>query len=222
MGTMITLRAEDGHNFQAYKARHQGNRRGGLVLLQEIFGVTPHIKALCDEFASFGYDVLSPAIFDRIAPDAAFGYEPDDINIAKTYSEQAGLETPMADIQACVDRLGQDGLVAITGFCYGGSLVWMAASRVKSLSCAVGYYGRLIPDHLDEVPKCPTMLHFGEHDASIPLEGVERVREAHPKVDIHIYDADHGFCSDRPQNFNAQAKERALKRTLTFFDTNMG
>ena len=123
---------------------------------------------------------------------------------------------------ACVDRLATKGDVAITGFCYGGSLVWMAASRVKGLACAVGYYGRLIPDNLTEQPACPTMLHFGKEDASIPLDAVDRVAEAHPEVTIHLYDADHGFCSDRPQFFNADAKAQALSRTLAFFEQTMG
>lgn len=192
------------------------------MLIQEIFGVTPHIQALCDEFAEEGYEVLAPALFDRIEPDATFGYTPEEIEKSRAYSEQAGVETPLVDIQACVDELSARGPVAITGFCYGGSLVWMAAARVENLSCAVGFYGRLIPDHLDEQPACPTMLHFGSKDASIPLEAVRRTAEAHPEVKVHLYSADHGFCSERPQNHDAVAKAASFSRTLNFFKQHMG
>ena len=218
---MINLVAADGHEFTAYQANHDAAYKGGLVMIQEIFGVTSHIKDLCDEFASLGYDVLAPAIFDRIERDAVFGYDEEQIQQSVAYAGQAGVETPMLDIQACVNHLKTDGPVAITGFCYGGSLVWMSASRVQGLSCAVGYYGRLIPDHLDEQPTCPTMLHFGSRDASIPLDNVDKIRAAYPAVDIHVFEAEHGFCSDRPQNYSADAKAAALALTLGFFETHM-
>jgi len=221
MGTTINLTAADGHEFAAYQAPHEGAYKGGLVLIQEIFGVTPHIKDLCNEFADLGYDVLSPAIFDRIERDAEFGYDEDQIQKSVALAGQSGIEAPILDIQACVDHLKVDGPVAITGFCYGGSLVWISAARVQGLSCAVGYYGRLIPDHLGEQPACPTMLHFGSRDASIPLTSVDKIRDARPEVDIHVFDAEHGFCSDRPQNHSTDAKAAALALTLGFFDTHM-
>jgi carboxymethylenebutenolidase len=221
MGNMIDLTAADGHTFAAYSTPHEEAFKGGLVLIQEIFGVTPHIKELCNEFAALGYDVIAPAIFDRIERNAAFSYDEEQVQQSVAYAGQAGLEAPLLDIQACVNTLKARGPVAITGFCYGGSLVWMAASRVQGLACAAGYYGRLIPEHLMEQPMCPTILHFGEHDASIPLEGVEQIRAAHPEIGINIFDADHGFCSDRPQNHNAKAKADALAITLSFFEENM-
>jgi carboxymethylenebutenolidase len=221
MGTTINLTAVDGHQFGAYQAPHEGAYKGGLVLIQEIFGVTPHIKELCDEFASLGYDVLGPAIFDRIERDASFGYDEDQIKKSVAYASKSGVDTPMQDIQACVDHLKSNGPVAVTGFCYGGSLVWMSAARVNGLSCAVGYYGRLIPEYLDEQPRCPTQLHFGSRDGSIPLENVEKIRERHAEVDIHVFDAEHGFCSDRPQNHSAEAKAAALALTIGFLDRHM-
>ncbi|MFN3232761.1 MAG: dienelactone hydrolase family protein [Alphaproteobacteria bacterium] len=222
MGETITLSASDGHSFAAYRAPAEGARKGGLVLIQEIFGVTPHIRELCDHFAAHGYETLAPAIFDRIARDAAFGYDQKDIDAAVECAGQSGVEIPMLDIQACVDRLGKTGPVAITGFCYGGSLTWMAASRVNGLACAVGFYGRLIPDHLDEHPKCPTMLHFGSRDKTIPLDAVRRTAEAHPDVKVHIYRADHGFWSDRPANHDEPSIEKSGARTLAFFEQHMG
>ena len=222
MSNFITLTASDCHDFEAYHAPAQGHRKGGLVLLQEIFGVTPHIRDLCDHFAGLGYDVLAPAVFDRIGTRIECGYTPEAIDTARAYSEQMGVETPLLDIQACVDHLKQDGPVAITGFCYGGSLTWMAAARVKGLSAASGFYGRLIPDHLDEQPQCPTMLHFGSRDKTIPLEGAKRTAEMHPDVKVHFYQADHGFWSDRPANHDADAVALSQDRMLAFFDDHMG
>ena len=222
MGEDITLTAADGHSFTAYRAKPSGGRKGGLVLIQEIFGVTPHIKELCDRFAANGYETLAPAVFDRIETGVACGYTQEEIEKAVGYAGQMGVETPLADIQACVDELAQRGSVAITGFCYGGSLTWMAASRVTGLACASGFYGRLIPDHLDEQPKCPTMLHFGSRDKTIPLDAVRRTAEAHPEVKVHIYRADHGFWSDRPSNHDDPAIEKSEERTLAFFDQHMG
>lgn len=222
MGDFITLTAADGHAFDAWHAPAKGDRKGGLVLIQEIFGVTPHIRSLCDHFAERGYEVLAPAIFDRIGTRIECGYTPEDIDKARTYADQMGVETPMQDIQACVDHLGPQGPVAITGFCYGGSLTWMAASRVSGLACASGFYGRLIPDHLDEQPQCPTILHFGSKDKTIPLEGAKRTAEMHPGVKVHFYQADHGFWSDRPANHDADAVALSEHRMLAFFDQHMG
>lgn len=222
MGTTIKLTAKDGHDFDAYRADHQGERKGGLVLIQEIFGVTPHIQTLCDAFAADGYDVIAPAIFDRIERGASFGYSSEEIEASVKLAGESGVETPMLDIQACVDALAADGPVAITGFCYGGSLTWMAAAHVNGLACAVGYYGRLIPDHLDVTLKCPTMLHFGSRDTSIPLTRVRDTAEAYGDVKVHIYRAEHGFCSDREANYDETACALARERTLAFFADHMG
>lgn len=222
MGNIVRLTAKDGHEFGAYRADHEGTRKGGLVLIQEIFGVTPHIQALCDSFAAEGYDVLAPAIFDRIERDASFGYSQEEIDESVKLAGQSGVEAPMLDIQACVDALVADGPVAITGFCYGGSLTWMAAAHVSGLACAVGYYGRLIPDHLDVTLGCPTMLHFGSRDTSIPLDRVRETAEAYGEVKVHIYRAEHGFCSDREANYDEAACTLARERTLAFFAAHMG
>jgi carboxymethylenebutenolidase len=222
MGNEITLQAIDGHRFAAYRAPAQGERKGGLILLQEIFGVTAHIRELCDRFAALGYETVAPAIFDRYQRNFAVGYTPDEMQAAIKMAGRSGLDTPMLDIQACADDLRTRGPVAVTGFCYGGSLTWVAAARVEGLACAVGFYGRLIPENLDLQPLCPVMLHFGSRDKSIPLDGVRRTAEAHPTVKVHIYQADHGFWSDRPANHDDAAITLSLERTLAFLETHMG
>jgi carboxymethylenebutenolidase len=221
MGNEITLKAVDGHEFSVYQAPAQGQRKGGLILIQEIFGVTPHIRELCDHFASLGYETWAPAIFDRYERNFAAGYTEDEMKAAVQMAAKSGVETPMLDIQACADELRKKGPVAVTGFCYGGSLTWMASARVEGLACAVGFYGRLIPDHLDVQPLCPVMLHFGSRDKSIPLDGVRATAEAHPTVKVHIYQAEHGFWSDRPANHDDKAVSQSEERTLAFLEEHM-
>ncbi len=221
MGNDITLKAIDGHEFAVYQALPTGERKGGLILIQEIFGVTQHIRELCDHFAGLGYETMAPAIFDRYQRDFTTGYTPDDMQAAVKMAAASGIETPMLDIQATADELKQRGPVAITGFCYGGSLTWMASGRVEGLACAVGFYGRLIPENLDIQPLCPVMLHFGSRDKSIPLDAVRRTAEAHPAVKVHIYPAEHGFWSDRPANHDDAAIALSQQRTLAFFETHM-
>ncbi|MDA0339016.1 MAG: dienelactone hydrolase family protein [Proteobacteria bacterium] len=222
MDDFIKLTASDGHIFEAYRAEPDGDRKGGLVLIQEIFGVTPHIRSLCDHFAVLGYEVLAPAIFDRIKARVECGYTQGDIDTAIKYAGEMGVETPLLDIQACITELKARGPVAITGFCYGGSLTWMAACRLDGLACASGFYGRLIPDHLDETPKCPTMLHFGSRDKSIPIDAARRTAEAHPEVKVHLYRANHGFWSDRPANHDDEAIALSEARMFALFDKHMG
>ncbi len=221
MGNDITLKAIDGHEFAVYQAPAQGTRKGGLILIQEIFGVTAHIRELCDHFAGLGYETMAPAIFDRYQKNFATGYTPEDMQAAVKMAGTSGIETPMLDIQATADELKTRGPVAITGFCYGGSLTWMASARVEGLACAVGFYGRLIPENLDIQPLCPVMLHFGSRDKSIPLDGVRRTAEAHPDVKVHIYQAEHGFWSDRPANHDDNAIALSQERTLAFLERHM-
>ncbi len=221
MGNETTLQAIDGHEFAVYQAPAQGERKGGLILIQEIFGVTAHIRELCDHFAALGYETWAPAIFDRYERGFAAGYTPDEMQASVKLAGTSGVETPILDIQACADALRMKGPVAITGFCYGGSLSWVAAARVEGLACAVGFYGRLIPEHLDLQPLCPVMLHFGSRDKSIPLDGVRATAEAHPAVKVHIYQAEHGFWSDRPANHDDNAIALSQQRTLAFLDRHM-
>ena len=220
-GTMIRMTMRDGAEIGVYHVPAQGKRRGGLVLIQEIFGVTDHIKDCCDTYAAEGYEVLGPALYDREAPGLQASYNPEDIQkCVKIALEQHPFELSIADAQSCIDTLKDKGPVFITGYCYGGSITWLAACRVPGLAAGSGYYGSLIPAHADEQPKCPVILHFGEHDAGIPLDGVEKVKAAHPEVPVYVYDAGHGFNSDRRQDYNEEAAKRARQRTLELFRVN--
>lgn len=221
-GTTITLTSRsDGAPIGAYHVKPAGERKGGLVLVQEIFGVTDHIRDLCDGFACEGYEVVAPQLFDRLEKDWQATYSEEDVKRSMALAAEAGFTHTQGDIQAAIDFLHRQGnrRVHIVGYCYGGSVAWLAACRCEGLTSAAGYYGRRIIELNDEEPKCPTILHFGERDAAIPMEWVREIEAAHPEVRVYVYDADHGFNSDRRANYDAEAAAEALERTLTLFDT---
>jgi carboxymethylenebutenolidase len=219
-GNMTQMTMSDGASIGVYHVQPIGRRRGGLVLIQEIFGVTDHIKEQADRFAAQGYEVMAPALYDREAPGFQASYEPEDREKAmKIAREQHPFALSVKDTQTVINALEDKGPVFITGYCYGGSVTWAAACRCTGLAAASGFYGSLVPQFANETPRCPTILHFGRHDASIPLEGVEKVKAAHPDVAVHLYDAGHGFNSDRRKDYHAESALTALERTLALFQS---
>lgn len=219
-GKMITLKSGDGADILAYEVKAEGARKGGLVLIMEIFGVTDHIKDLCDGYAARGYDVVSPQLYDRQIKDFKATYSQEDIQKSLEYRAKNPIENAVMDVQASIDRLRAEGAkkVFITGYCYGGTVAWVAACRANGLDAAACYYGGAIKDFIAENPKCPTINHFGEKDHSIPMDVVEKIKAAHPDVPSYVYDADHGFNSDRRNNYDKTAADLALKRTLELFE----
>lgn len=221
-GKMITITGKDNFAFTAYEVATTGARKGGLVLIQEIFGVTDHIKDLCDGYAERGFDVIAPSLYDRSEPGFQATYSEEDIQTSIGLAGEFPVERVLDDVQLCIDRLKDKGPVNITGYCYGGSVVWLAACRCDNLAAASAYYGRHAVSFLEETPKSAVILHFGEHDKSIPMDEVHKMEAAYPDVPIHIYDADHGFNSDRRVNYDETAAALALERTLALFAKNAG
>jgi carboxymethylenebutenolidase len=222
-GKMEKMKMSDGAEIGVYRVQPSGTRRGGLVLIQEIFGVTEHIMELCDGYAADGYEVLGPAIYDREAPNFQATYSPEDIQKAiKIARGEHPFDLSVADAQVCIDDLKKRGNVFITGYCYGGSVTWAAAGRCTGLSAASGYYGGNIGQMIDLNPKCPTILHFGEKDHGIPMEIVTKVKDAHPDVKVYVYPAGHGFNSDRRTDYHEESAKLARQRTLDLFHANGG
>jgi carboxymethylenebutenolidase len=224
MGQMIRMTMSDGKDIAVYHAEAEGARKGGLVLIQEIFGVTDHIRELCDEYAADGYEVLSPALFDREAPGFECDYTGEQFEHAVKLARQLHpFEQSLADAQTCIDALkgaeGSGGPVFMTGYCYGGSVTWAVAGLSDDLAAASSYYGSLVPTtYADTTPKCATIAHFGRYDAGIPMEGVEAlIAKAHPTAQIFVYDANHGFNSDRRKDYHEESSELARERTLGLF-----
>ncbi len=222
MGGTLTLKASDGHEFSAWRAEPAAAARGGLVVIQEIFGVNSHIRSVVDGFAADGYTAVAPALFDRVERGVELGYDTDGIAAGRGIRGQIAWDDALADITAAVAAL--PGMkVGVVGYCWGGSLAWLAATRIAGVAAAVGYYGGQINDFRDEAPRCPVMLHFGTEDASIPMEAVEAVKAAQPDVPVHIYaGAGHGFNCDQRGSYHAEAAATARERTLAFLSENVG
>ena len=222
-GTMRQMRMSDGVEIGVYHVDPVGPRRGGVVLIQEIFGVTDHIREQCDLYAAQGYEVLGPSIFDREAPGFQVGYGPENMQKASRIArEEHPFDLSVGDAQRCIDALKDKGPVFIVGYCYGGSVAWAAACRCTGLAASSGYYGGKIGQMTEENPRCPTILHFGRRDSHIPLEIADEVKRLHPDVMVYLYDAGHGFNSDRRADYNEIAAKLARERTLELFRAHGG
>jgi len=217
-GTTIALTARDGHTLSAWRADPAGTPKGGVVVVQEIFGLNPHIRAVADGFADAGWLAIAPALFDRTGPGIELGYDPDGIAKGREIAFGQPQENALADVEAAIAETRRlTGTVAVVGYCWGGTLAWLSATRL-SVDAAVGYYGGGIAKTATETPKAPVMLHFGETDHAIPMSDVAIVRTAQPAVTVHVYPAGHGFnCSERA-SFHAPSADLALRRTLAFLE----
>ena len=220
MGRRITLTADDGHSLGAYRADASGHPRGGIVVLQEIFGVNVHIRDVCDGFAADGFTCIAPALYDRSShKDCELGYEAEDMATGRKLREEFSWDDSVKDVAAAVSVLAGEGLgVGTVGYCWGGTISFLAGVRLD-VSAAVVYYGGQIVPYKDEKARCPMLMHFGEHDAGIPLSDVELIRAAQPEAAVHIYDAGHGFNCDRRGSYDEVAAKVARQRTLDFFTT---
>ncbi|HEU0029091.1 MAG TPA: dienelactone hydrolase family protein [Kofleriaceae bacterium] len=216
------LTAADGHTFAAYRAEPAGTPRGGIVVVQEIFGVNHHIRAVTDSFAHDGYLAIAPALWDRQERGVELGYDASGVAKGRQYKARANLDAAMLDVTAAIQAVAPAGKVGIVGFCWGGFVTWVAAARLDGLACAVPYYGGGILDHADLEPRCPVLGHFGERDAMIPAKGVRALAAQHPQHRFELYDADHGFHCDERGSFDGVAAKLARERTLAFFRTHVG
>ncbi len=218
MGQDIKLTASDNFQLGGYRADPASAPKAAVVVIQEIFGVNHHIRAVCDRFAGNGYVAIAPAIFDRIEPNFQSGYSPEEIAVARKFVANPDWTAMLRDSQAAIDAVRDVGPVGLIGFCLGGSVAYAAATKLSGLSAAIGYYGGAIVRFADDKPKVPTQLHFGEKDAGIPLSDIDIIRARRPDVEIHVYPgAQHGFnCDERPSYDPANAGI-AKQRSLDFF-----
>ena len=216
MGETLTLTAADGTTVSAYQAKPAGRPRGGLVVLQEIFGVNGHIRSVADRFAAEGYLAVAPALFDRVEPGIELAYDENGmgrgVDLMKRTSQAAALQ----DVAAAVKAASAAGAVGIVGFCWGGTLAYAAATRLNTLSAAVGYYGGGIAGMIAAKLHCPVELHFGDQDSHIPVSDIEKIRHAHPGMAVYTYPAGHGFNCDERGSFNKASADLAWSRTTDF------
>jgi carboxymethylenebutenolidase len=222
MSEHVTLKAEDGHEFDAYVARPAGEPIAGLVVIQEAFGVNAHIRSIADGYAKDGFFAVAPALFDRIERGVELGYDNEVMQKAMSLIKSLNMDDMLKDTAAAIDyaRRQTGKKTGIVGYCLGGSIAWLAACRLK-VDAAVGYYGSKIPQHAAEQLKCPVMLHFGKQDTHIPAEEIAKVQKAHPEVQIYFYDAGHGFNCDVRASYDAPSAKLSRERSLPFLKENL-
>jgi carboxymethylenebutenolidase len=219
MGHEIQLTAADGHVLSAHLAEPAGKPRGGIVVIQEIFGVTRHIRDVAEQYAAAGYLAVAPALFDRVEREVDVPY--NDMQKGVGYVKATSIDLSLLDIQAAADHVRPKGKVGVVGYCWGGQIAFLAASRV-SIDAAVAYYGGGISQQLAHIPRVPMMFHFGEKDTHIPLSAVDQIKSAYPQGIYHLYPAEHGFnCTDRA-SFDPQSAKLAFDRSVEFFRQNIG
>lgn len=216
---MISLTASDGHTLDAYEVKPDG-ASAAIVVVQEIFGVNAHIRSVVDRFASYGYHAVAPALFDRVERGVELDYDEAGIAAGRELAMQIAFDPAELDVAAAVEHAAATGPVGVVGYCFGGSLAFLAACDLP-VTAAVGYYGGQIAMHNDRMPRVPTLLHFGELDNGIPLDQVESIAAAHPDVEVRIYEgAQHGFNCDARASYGALPAAVALGRTLEHFVSN--
>jgi carboxymethylenebutenolidase len=223
MGERIKLRAEDGHELGAYVAWPEGEPLAALVVVQEIFGVNAHIREVTDEYAKDGFLAVAPALFDRYERNVELGYDGADMQKAMSFIPGLNIDNAVMDVAAAVQYAARSTgkKVGVIGYCFGGTIAWLAATRLP-VQAAVGYYGGRIGNYAQEQPKAPVQLHFGEQDKHIPPEEVAKITSAHPEVEVFWYDAGHAFNAKPRASYNAEAARVARERALGFLKKNLG
>ncbi len=220
MGETIRLTAADGHPLDGYLARPRTSPRGGLVVLQEIFGVNAHIRRVADAFAAEGYLALAPALFDRVRSGVDLAY--DQLQAGRDTMGALDRAHTVLDMSAAVAAVRQAGKVGAVGYCWGGALADLAAC-LCGVEAAVAYYGRHTATWLELTPQCPVLYHFGKLDPFIPPETVEAIRAGRPNGVFHVYEqAGHGFNCDERHEFHPASAALALERTLEFLRRHVG
>ena len=222
MNSTVKLRASDGHELDAYVAPPDGKPWGGLVVLQEIFGVNRHIRSVADRFAQEGFYSVAPALFDRAERNLELRDDNEGMQKGIGIAQKLNIDDAVKDVDAALAYAGKAAgkPAGVVGYCYGGTLAWLSATRLAP-AAAVGYYGGHIARFAGEEPRAPVMLHFGRHDSHIPESDVDQVRQAHPEVEIYWYDAGHAFNNETRASYNEKAAQEAMARTLAFFNRHL-
>jgi carboxymethylenebutenolidase len=219
-GSMIRVTSRDGFEFDAWHVKPDGRRKGGVIVVQEIFGLSDHIKEMAERFGAAGYEAIAPSMYDRA--ERGFIVQPQDVAAGMARGIELatgnGPDNALNDMGGVFDLLGAAGKVCITGYCYGGTMSWLAAARLDGLAAASCYYGGNIAQMIGLKPKCPTICHFGAKDAHIPLVGaVDKIQAAHPDIPVHVYDAGHGFARKNSTDYDASSDALAFERTIALF-----
>ena len=218
MGQWIDLHTAHG-DIAAWRAEPAGKPRGAIVVIQEIFGVNPHIRSVAEDFASEGYVALAPAFFDVLERGVELGYDDEGVSRGRDLITRLGLEKATDIVGDAARSLSGIGRVGTVGYCWGGTVALLAALRLGLPSAS--YYGSRDVPFLGETPKAPLIFHFGERDKSIPPEMVQQHRDALPQMPVYTYPADHGFNCDARASYDPASAKLARERTLAFFTEHL-
>jgi len=220
MSEFTTLMARDGHEFRSWLAAPPGRPRGAIVVVQEVFGVNSHIRAVTDDFAARGYVAIAPSFFDRVRRGVELGYSPPEMQEGLGYVRQLKPEQIAADLAAAIAVVRHAGRVGVVGYCWGGTIAYVAACDLP-IACAIAYYGGGIVNELQKHPKCPVMYHFGELDTHIPASDIDKIKAAHPQGEFYLYPAGHGFNCDQRGSYDDKCASLARERSLAFLAKNV-
>ena len=221
MAETIKIAGADGFEFAAYHEPSFTPRKGGVIVIQEIFGIDRHVRADVERWAKMGYEAIAPSLYDRREPGFTAGHDPEGLKAGIAHAMATPLDQALGDIAACRDFLKTRGeKVCVVGYCYGGSLAWLSAAKVAGLAAASSYYGSLVKANAALTPACPVIVHLGRTDPGIAAEEVAaEVTQHNPHVPVYIYEgAGHGFNNESPERYNAEAADLARHRTLELFD----
>jgi carboxymethylenebutenolidase len=219
MGQQINLPTTRTQCIGAYLAQPQGKPKGGIVVIQEIYGVNAHMRSVADRFAELGYTAIAPAFFDHLESGVELGYDQAGSARGRQLANELGLERALEDVASAAEAIASSGNIGTVGYCWGGTVALLAALRLGLPS--VSYYGARNVPFLHEQPKAPVMFHFGENDNSIPPEMVAKHRELLPQMETFTYPAGHGFNRDVGPGYDVSSAKLAMQRTLAFLDQHV-
>jgi carboxymethylenebutenolidase len=220
MSEFTTIMARDGHEFRAWLAPPPARPRSAIVVVQEVFGVNSHVRVVADGYAAEGYVVIAPCLFDRVRRGIELGYSAADMQEGMGYVAQLKAEQTLADMAAAIAVVNHAGRVGVVGYCWGGTIAYVAACDLP-IACAVAYYGGSITKQLHKHPKCPVMYHFGELDTHIPVSDIDAIKAADPRGQFYMYSAGHGFNCNQRGSYDAASAALARERSLAFFAKNL-
>ncbi len=220
MSARITLRAKDGHVFQADRSDPATEPKGGVIILHAISGLTPHIGDVCDQWAAAGYSVIAPSLFDRIAPNLTFAHDASGSAAGREAYAKLTEDGVFNEIDACIAALDSDLPKVISGFCTGGTWAWIAAAK-RDFDAQVNFYGSHVVSKLDFSPRCPTVMHYGDADYVVPVADIKKISNAHPDIEIHVYaGAGHAFFNPI-QRYDPEAAQRSWQKSMEFLTKNL-
>jgi len=215
----VNLTASDNHKLPAFIARPEETSRGNVIIVQEIFGVNHHIRSIVLNLASAGYTAIAPALFERAEKNVDLAYDEAGIASGIALKGKISWDDALKDIHSAISFFTDHQSVAVMGFCWGGTLAWLAASQLP-ISASICYYGGQIGEFLEKAPQVPLLAHFGQDDRSIPLRVPETLKKRYPGAISHVYQgAGHAFNCNERSSYHKGASDKAMRRTLGFLES---